>query len=56
MWARLSVVSLVLLLLRHARDVDSETAEAPEDLVLGDRILQALGVIWAVMFMLQEVN
>ena len=53
MWARLSVIPFVLLLLRYARDVDSGTAEAPEDLVWGDRVLQALGVIWAAMFMLQ---
>jgi decaprenyl-phosphate phosphoribosyltransferase len=53
MWARLSVVPFVLLLLRYARDVDAGTAEAPEDLVWGDRVLQVLGVIWAGMFMLQ---
>jgi decaprenyl-phosphate phosphoribosyltransferase len=47
------VVPFVLLLLRYARDVDAGTAEAPEDLVWGDRVLQVLGVIWAGMFMLQ---
>jgi decaprenyl-phosphate phosphoribosyltransferase len=56
MWARLSVVPFALLLLRYARDIDSGAAEAPEDLVWGDRVLQALGVIWAVMFMLQVVS
>lgn len=55
MWARLSVIPFVLLLLRYARDIDSGSAEAPEDLVWGDRVLQALGVIWAGMFMLQVV-
>ncbi len=53
MWARLSVVPFVLLLLRYARDVDAGTAEAPEDLIWGDRVLQALGVLWAGMFALQ---
>lgn len=53
MWARLSVIPFSLLLLRYARDVDSGTAEAPEDLVWGDRVLQALGVLWAAMFVLQ---
>jgi len=52
-WARLSVVPFVLLLLRYARDIDSGAAEAPEDLVWGDRVLQALVAIWAVMFILQ---
>ena len=56
LWARLSVVPFVLLLLRYARDVDSGTAEAPEDLVWGDRVLQALAAIWAIMFMLQVVS
>lgn len=53
MWARLSVIPFVLLLLRYARDVDAGSAEAPEDLVWGDRVLQALGVVWAGMFALQ---
>ena len=56
MWARLSVIPFVLLLLRYARDVDAGTAEAPEDLVWGDRVLQALGVLWAAMFILQVVS
>jgi decaprenyl-phosphate phosphoribosyltransferase len=55
MWARLSVIPFVLLLLRYARDIDSGAAEAPEDLVWGDRVLQAMGVLWAAMFMLQVV-
>lgn len=53
MWARLSVIPFVLLLLRYARDVDAGSAEAPEDLVWEDRVLQALGVVWAGMFALQ---
>lgn len=53
MWARLSVIPFVLLLLRYARDVDSGTAEAPEDLVWGDRVLQGLALIWGSMFVLQ---
>ncbi len=55
MWARLSVVPFVLVLLRYARDVDAGTAEAPEDLVWGDRVLQVLGLAWALMFALQVV-
>ncbi len=56
MWARLSVVPFVLLLLRYARDIDAGAAEAPEDIVWGDRVLQALGVIWAAMFVLQVLS
>ena len=53
MWARLSVIPFVLLLLRYARDVDAGTAEAPEDLVWADRVLQGMAVIWGATFMLQ---
>ena len=53
MWARLSVIPFVLLLLRYARDVDTGSAESPEDLVWSDRVLQALGGLWALMFVLQ---
>lgn len=56
MWARLSVVPFVLLLLRYARDIDSGDAEAPEDLVWGDRVLQSLAVLWAAMFILQVLS
>lgn len=56
MWARLSVIPFVLLLLRYARDVDAGTAEAPEDLVWNDRVLQFLGVLWAGMFVLQVMS
>lgn len=56
MWARLSVIPFVLLLLRYARDVDAGVAEAPEELVWGDRVLQALAVVWSVTFVLQVVT
>jgi decaprenyl-phosphate phosphoribosyltransferase len=56
MWARLSVVPFVLLLLRYARDVDSGAAEAPEDLFWGDRVLQVLGAVWLAMFALQVAS
>lgn len=56
MWARLSVIPFVLLLLRYARDVDTGSAEAPEDIVWGDRVLQVLGVVWAGMFVLQVLS
>ncbi len=56
MWARLSVVPFVLMLLRYARDIDAGAAEAPEDIVWGDRVLQGLGLIWAGMFVLQVLS
>jgi decaprenyl-phosphate phosphoribosyltransferase len=52
-WARMSVVPFVLILLRYARDIDAGIAEAPEHVLFTDRALQAMGLLWAVMFVLQ---
>jgi decaprenyl-phosphate phosphoribosyltransferase len=52
-WARVSVVPFVLILLRYARDIDAGMAEAPEDMIFRDRVLQVLGVLWVTMFALQ---
>lgn len=45
-WATLSIAPFVLALLRYAVDVDKGVAGAPEDIVLRDRVLQALGASW----------
>ncbi|WP_298992143.1 decaprenyl-phosphate phosphoribosyltransferase [uncultured Pseudokineococcus sp.] len=47
-WPALSIAPFVLGLLRYAVDIDRGTAGAPEDIVLGDRVLQVLGVVWVV--------
>lgn len=49
-WAQWSVLPFVLAILRYAVDVDRGEAEAPEDVVLRDRALQALGLAWLVLF------
>ncbi|SEO70597.1 decaprenyl-phosphate phosphoribosyltransferase [Trujillonella endophytica] len=46
-WSLISIAPFVLAILLYARDVDKGEAGAPEDIVLGDRVLLALGVIWA---------
>lgn len=46
-WAVLSIVPFVLAVLRYAADVDRGRAGAPEDLALGDRVLQLLALLWA---------
>jgi len=51
-WAQWSVLPFVLGVLRYAVDVDKGVAEAPEDVVLGDRTLLAMGAIWLVLFAL----
>jgi len=49
-WAQWSVLPFVLAILRYAVDVDRGSAEAPEDVVLHDRALLAMGAIWLVLF------
>jgi len=51
-WAAWSIIPFVLALLRYAVVIDSGKAEAPEDAVLRDHVLQILGVIWVVLFAL----
>jgi decaprenyl-phosphate phosphoribosyltransferase len=49
-WAAWSVLPFVLAVLRYAVDVDRGDAEAPEDVVLRDRMMLLLGLIWLVLF------
>ena len=48
-WAMWSVLPFLVAILRYALDVDRAVAEAPEELVLRDRTLQVLGLVWLVM-------
>ena len=43
---QLSMVPFVLALLRYAVDIDNGAAGEPEAIVLGDRVLQILGLLW----------
>lgn len=45
-WSVVSVVPFTLAILRFGIDVDAGTAEEPEEIVLRDRVLLVLGVIW----------
>ena len=47
-----SVVPFILAVLRFALDVDRGDAGAPEDIALGDRVLQLTAVAWVAMFAL----
>jgi decaprenyl-phosphate phosphoribosyltransferase len=51
-WLQLTIVPFVLAMLRYALLVESEGAEVPEDVLLGDGMIVVLGVIWAVLFAL----
>jgi decaprenyl-phosphate phosphoribosyltransferase len=46
-WATISIVPFVIALLRYAGDVDSGDGGAPDEIVLRDRVLQLLGLCWA---------
>jgi decaprenyl-phosphate phosphoribosyltransferase len=47
-WSTISVAPFVLALLRYAVDVDRGSTGAPEEVVLRDRGLLLLGLVWAV--------
>jgi decaprenyl-phosphate phosphoribosyltransferase len=49
-WFRLSIVPFVLAILRYALTVEQGGGGAPEEVVLRDRMLQLLGVVWLATF------
>jgi decaprenyl-phosphate phosphoribosyltransferase len=49
-WLELSSVPFVLGLLRYALLIDAGGGGEPEEVVLHDRVLQVLGVCWALIF------
>jgi decaprenyl-phosphate phosphoribosyltransferase len=51
-WFRLSIVPFVIGILRYALVIDQGGGGAPEEVVLADRTLQIVGLIWLVTFAL----
>jgi decaprenyl-phosphate phosphoribosyltransferase len=49
-WAAVSVAPFVVAVLRYALDVDAGRAEEPEQILLHDRALQALALLWLATF------
>lgn len=49
-WFRLSIVPFVAAVLRYALVVEQGGGGAPEEIVLGDRVLQLFGVLWVASF------
>ena len=45
-WFAVSMVPFTIAILRYAVDVDGGLAGEPEDIALGDRVLQLLGLAW----------
>ncbi|MDF2093107.1 decaprenyl-phosphate phosphoribosyltransferase [Knoellia sp. 3-2P3] len=50
LWTAISVGPFVLAILRYALDTDQGRAEEPEEVVLRDPTLQALGALWLLTF------
>ncbi|MFH0516762.1 decaprenyl-phosphate phosphoribosyltransferase [Streptomyces sp. M41] len=49
-WRQLSVVAFILAILRYAVFADRGTAGEPEEVVLRDRALAVIGVVWVAMY------
>src|SRR5699024_12384050 len=46
LWLQISIVPFTIAVLRYAVDVDAAQAGEPEDIALGDRVLQVLAALW----------
>ena len=51
-WAQLSIVPFLIAVLRYALLVDQGKGSAPEDVILHDRQMQIMGVLWAICLMI----
>lgn len=51
-WAQLSIVPFVIAVLRYALLVDQGKGSAPEDVILHDRQMQVMGVLWVITLVL----
>jgi decaprenyl-phosphate phosphoribosyltransferase len=49
-WYQLSILPFVLGLLRYALLIEQGKGAAPEEIVLSDRTLQCIGVLWVLVF------
>ena len=49
-WFQLSIVPFALGILRYALLLSQGQGDAPEDVVLSDRVLLGLGAVWVVCF------
>jgi decaprenyl-phosphate phosphoribosyltransferase len=55
-WRQLSMVAFILAVLRYAVFADRGTAGEPEDVVLRDRALAVIGLVWLAMYGLAVAN
>ncbi|MFC5799645.1 decaprenyl-phosphate phosphoribosyltransferase [Streptomyces formicae] len=55
-WRQLSVIAFILAVLRYAVFADRGTAGAPEEVVLRDRPLAVIGLVWLAMYGMAVVD
>ncbi|MEV6005396.1 decaprenyl-phosphate phosphoribosyltransferase [Streptomyces sp. NPDC051976] len=55
-WRQLSMIPFILSVLRYAVFADAGTAGEPEDVVLRDRTLVLIGLVWGALYVLAVVN
>ena len=55
-WHEISIVPWTFVFLRYAMFVDAGKAGEPEDVVLGDKMIMALGAVWLACFAFGIVN
>jgi decaprenyl-phosphate phosphoribosyltransferase len=49
-WYEFTIIPVVLGIFRYALILETGAGSAPEEIVIGDRVLQFLGLAWAVLF------
>jgi len=49
-WFEISIAPFVMGILRYALLLESDEGEAPEELILSDRPLQLIGLVWVALF------
>lgn len=52
LWFEISIVPFVLAILRYAHIIEQGRGGAPEDVFLADRVIQVLGLLWAITFII----
>ena len=51
-WEAASVIPFALMILKYGQVIDAGSAEAPEDVLIGNRWMQVLGAAWLALFAL----
>jgi decaprenyl-phosphate phosphoribosyltransferase len=55
-WAAISIAPFVVALMRYLLDVDAGVAQEPERILLRDRVLQCLALLWLITFSLSVLH